>query len=233
MSKTRVLGWDSAFFGMPIADFEPREWLRTPFDIDAFVKKHRIRLLQCCMDVRNTRLINWLEYNSFRFVDLRITLAAPVEETDRKRFRAIPAAHADIPELKRIARTCFKDSRYYAPPFTREQGDRLVETWVEKAVQGTFDDVCFKIEKEGEPVGFITSRYKTKPARIGLVGMRRGYRSQGLGRELLRTLNGYLAGRGINEVRVVTQGKNVGAQNFYAKNGFKIINVAAWFYRLY
>lgn len=230
---TKILKWDSEFFGFNIADFDPREWMKNPLGIDSFVAKNKIRLLQCCVDIRQDRIINWLEYNSFRLIDLKMTYSAQIPSSDRKRFRGIPATHADVPALKRIARTCFKDSRFYDSPFDRNQGDRLVETWVEKSVLGTFDDLCLKIEKNNEPVGFVTARFKSCPARIGLVGLRRGYRSQGLGRELLCTLFNHLASHNIKQIRVVTQGRNIGAQNFYSRNGFRLINVSAWFYRIF
>jgi dTDP-4-amino-4,6-dideoxy-D-galactose acyltransferase len=230
---TEVLSWDSDFFGFNIADFDPCGWRKNPGKIEQFVKKNRIKLLQCCIDIKNTADINWVESHGFRFVDLKLTYKMQVRHSRRKSFKGMKASESDSSQLEKIARTCFKNSRYYHPPFCKANGDRLVETWVNKSIRGTFDDICLKIEQKYQAVGFITAKYKTGMARIGLVGLKNGYRSKGLGKELLLSLSDFLADKGVKKLSVVTQGSNTGAQNFYFKNGFKLKNVSLWFYRIF
>jgi dTDP-4-amino-4,6-dideoxy-D-galactose acyltransferase len=231
--RIKLLAWDSRFFGFPIAHADPPRREADIRAIDAFAAKHGILLVQCCVDVRRTETIALLESGRFHFVDLKMTYSAHLPDVKIRKSRAVAAAHADIPILKKIAADSFTESRYNAFPFDRAGAARLFGLWVEKAVRRTRDDTCLKIERSGTPVGFATARSTHRPARVGLVALKKGYRSRGLGRELMHALFRRLLEKKISDLEVVTQGRNIAAQNFYHQNGFALSNIQAWFYKTY
>jgi dTDP-4-amino-4,6-dideoxy-D-galactose acyltransferase len=229
----RILEWDSAFFGFRVAHFETGRKIANVKSIDAFARKNGVALVQCCIDIRKPAIIAQLESDRFRFVDLKMSYSANLRTLTTRKSRAVAATIDDCKNLKRIARRAFGDNRYGMPPFKPGSAARLYETWVEKSLAGKFDDTCLKIEQRGVPVGFVTARTSGAPARIGLLAMKEGYRSRGLGRELLHALARGLLEHGIDELEVVTQGRNILAQNFYHRNGFRLRSIAAWLYKSY
>lgn len=234
----RKLAWDSDFFGISMAHldhgaYEPAN--RSEFE--RIAAEDRIQFIQALIPIQDAFKIRELEDAGFRFADLRVTFQADSEgltgtTTGSGEF-LLASGSADEEELCRYAPSLFKDSRYYGYEnlFRDSDIERMYALWVRKAIRGTMDDHCFKFVLGGEAVGFVTVKIRDESAAIGLIGVRPDHRRHGIGSALLRGLAGWLAARGISRLIVATQGKNVQAQNFYLKNGFRIRSLEAWYYR--
>ena len=61
--------------------------------------------------------------------------------------------------------------------------------------------------------------------------MRAGSRGRGGGSALVQGALAWFADRGVTQVLVVTQGRNVGAQRLYQKAGFLTRKVELWYHR--
>ena len=229
----KKIEWDSNHFGINIANLDYDQSLNNFCDIEKFVKKNKIKVIQCCCDISDKRFINLLEKNGFRFVDIKMTYFLDLKKIDECDAEIIFATSKDTAELKRIAASAFIDkSRYYNSYFKRNKADELFEIWIEKSINGKLDDLCIKIEQDGLIAGFVTGK-KTDNlnARIGLIGVDDNLRGKGFGAELLKSLFNFYKSEGVIGVNVSTQGKNIAANNFYIKNGFRIKSVEAWLYK--
>ncbi|HCU01672.1 MAG: TDP-fucosamine acetyltransferase [Candidatus Moranbacteria bacterium GW2011_GWE1_35_17] len=227
--------WDSNHFGINIAEVDIAELERDMKMISLFAEKENISVIQSCCDISDIKSINLLEKNGFYFADLKMTYFLDLENINIEKAEVVFAVAKDVFLLKKIAAKSFVDkSRYYHDFFEKEKADKLFEIWIEKAVNGTFDDFCIKTEKDGVVAGFITGKkIDDLSARIGIIGVDDSFQSRGAGTKLLESLFYFYKSEGVKSVYVSTQGKNIGANNFYIKNGFKIKNIEAWFYKKY
>lgn len=236
----RYLPWDSEFFGLNIARLtttsldserviEALEWSRSN-DIDC------LYFLAGADDPATVRLA---EDNSFRFVDIRMTLdrllpgdlpSGPSKEGRVGTVR--PHEAGDLPALRAIARASHHDSRfYYDPHFPDGRCDDLYETWIEKSCNG-YADMVFVADIEGEAEGYISCHLPAQgEGQIGLVGIAKRSQGKGLGQRLVIEALRWFAEKGVKHVTVVTQGRNASAQRLYQRCGFATREVQLWFHR--
>ncbi|SFM13059.1 Acetyltransferase (GNAT) family protein [Paenibacillus sp. 1_12] len=228
----KKLEWDSSFFGFNIAELNIMQ-ISNKFDIEPFIVENNIKFIQARCNISNTEGIRLLEENSFHYADLRVTFQIQFKEGMPYHIYEL-ANNEDINTLKKIAANSFTDSRYYGYEhiFLRGKIDELYETWVEKSVKGLFDDCCLKITVNSKIAGFLTLRIRAQIATIGIIAIDEKYQGNGVGTQLMNSLMGYLAKSDIEFIEVTTQGKNIKAQNFYIKNGFRLKELESWYYWL-
>ncbi|MDH5681297.1 MAG: GNAT family N-acetyltransferase, partial [Spirochaetota bacterium] len=175
---------------------------------------------------------NTLERHSFEFADVKITNTINLEDFHFSDEPAELATHVDINELKEMSATLFSDSRYYHEKFNKEKVNEFFQIWVEKAVLGQYDDYCIKVQNGGTIAGYITTKLLGEAkARIGLIAVKPQAQNLGIGTKLIKSLFKFLYEKEIRVVSVVTQGKNISAQNFYLKRGFLINKLEHWYYK--
>jgi ribosomal protein S18 acetylase RimI-like enzyme len=162
-----------------------------------------------------------------------------------------PAAAADLPELRRIARVSHQDSRfYYDPHFDRGRCDELYAIWIEKSC-GDPAGVVLVAEVElasrsaaaapagraaavpaGRVAGYVTAASTPGGAgQIGLFAVAAAAQGRGVGGQLITAALAWLAGRGADPVTVVTQGRNVRAQRIYQRFGMLTRSLEIWYHR--
>lgn len=228
----KELKWDSKFYGFNIADLKISRNAKNLSSIEKFILKNNISLVQSCCDINDTSSITLLEKHDFHFVDLKISYALDINKIKFKRKAALIADEDDIPSLSKIAVSISKNSRYYHKRINRNKTAQLYKIWIEKAVRGEFDDFCLKIVKNKDIVGFLSVKVlDKKSAQIGLIAVAKKYQNAGFGRILLEMLFSLMKEKKLNVIKVVTQGKNLKAQNFFSKNGFEIKNIQSWYYK--
>jgi dTDP-4-amino-4,6-dideoxy-D-galactose acyltransferase len=226
----RKLEWDSDFFGCNIAHIDINGELGDLSFIENFRETQPTDLVQCCCAVSDLRTIRMLEDYGFHFADLRIDYSASLDAADFPACEPVTAQVEDLPALKEIAQAAFRDSRYHHDRFDSSKVRSFYETWLEKSIQGSFDDVCLKVSEQG-PAGFVTVKFlEDRAARIGLLGVKDKCRNKGIGTKLLQSLFTFLRERNTRTVEVATQGRNIKANNFYIRNGFLIRNIRSWYY---
>jgi dTDP-4-amino-4,6-dideoxy-D-galactose acyltransferase len=229
----QYLEWDSSFFGLRIARAS-----RSRYEEDSFVRmlahcnEDRIDCLYLLAESNDAQTVRLCQAHQFQFVDIRLTLDTNTDNQVQIRHDDIrPHLSDDIPELRAIARVSHQDSRfYYDPLFPRSLSDRLYETWIENSCNGYADQVLVATDKE-KLVGYISCHIKGSMGQIGLLSVSGDAQGKGFGSKLIQAALGWFAENGAVEVLVVTQGRNVGAQRVYQKNGFLTKSVQLWYHR--
>jgi dTDP-4-amino-4,6-dideoxy-D-galactose acyltransferase len=190
--------------------------------------------LAACDDPVTVRLA---EDNGFRLVDIRLTMTRDTASPELGRNESagvVVRRHTeqDVPQLRRIARISYADSRFcYDRHFSKDRCGALYETWIEKSCRGDADLVLVA-ELAGEPIGYVTGHREGRAAgRIGLVGVHSGHHGLHAGHALVAGAVEWFAERGVRQVSVVTQGRNVRAQRLYQRCGFITSSVELWYHR--
>lgn len=86
-------------------------------------------------------------------------------------------------------------------------------------------------ELDGKPAAYITGHLRQTEAQIGIVGVDGGHRRSGLGSLLVQHFLCWAAQERATRATVVTQGRNVRAQQLYQRNGFVTASFQLWYHR--
>ena len=224
----RLLTWDTAFFGFPIAritDAGPGGRGLGTAVAGCRTAGVRCAYLLCGIDESGT-VVEAIR-NGFRPVDVRVTLrtrvAAPAPAPGPSGAR--DAREGDLPELRTLARSSFRDSRFFVDgKFAAAKAEDLFQIWVERDLESGSVVVS---EHAGQVAGFATARVDEGEGVIGLVSVLPASRGRGVGRMVVSALIEKLAGR-VERARVVTQARNVGAIGLYEGLGFRTASLETW-----
>lgn len=232
------LEWDSNFFGFNVAFLSCMHLTENIYHrIDKFIRKEKIRLVEYLCNCHDSRSVRVAEDHGFRFTDIRITffksLVSQYAVSLPAGIRFAKALPEDIPALRRISEDLYSDSRYaFDSNFDPKKINEFYQGWVEKGVLGQYDDECWCLYDSKTPVAFCTIGYlKSNTATIGLVGIHPDYRSLGLGKMLLHSVFNTLLEKGVQTIKVVTQGRNYAAQNLYQSVGFRTKTTQLWYHK--
>ena len=228
------LDWDSRFFALRIARLNcarldeaivsrSRQWC----------KANQIDCLYFLADADHAQTPRLAEANGFRFTDVRVTLA-------QSPARSAPAAaisdgvrlarEDDLAVLRPIARTGHRDTRFYFDEhFDRAKCDLLYETWIENSFRG-FAQAVLVADVNGKPAAYLTCHLKEDESQIGLMGVSEHQQGKGLGTKLVQHFLAWSRERGAQRATVVTQGRNLGAQRLYQRNGFITVGLQLWYH---
>lgn len=230
--------WDSDFFGYPIAYVTSKHLTDAILNrIEKFIHRNKIKLVEYLCNCHDNESVRNAEKYGFHFTDIRLcfektlTQENPITLPNSIRFGS--AVESDIPELRKISENLYRDSRYFFDGnFEVAKVHEFFQGWVEKAVRGQFDDVCFCLFENELPIGFCTIKYnKMQSASIGLFGFATKYQGQGLATKLLYITFNHLLLKGISNINVVTQGRNYPAQRLYQSVGFKTFSTELWYHK--
>ncbi len=241
-SLCQILDWDSEFFGCRIARVNVNRLDSASVrEIVTWCRANSIDCLYYLGDLGDAASIQLAEENKFHLVDLRVTLDAQI---------TAPLLHAchhpqasvrtykpsDLAALRVIARASHYDSRfYYDPHFPNSRCDDLYETWIEKSCNGDADEVLVA-ELTGRLAGYISCHIRDPhqaTGQIGLAAVGREAQGNGIGYQLVQESLRWFAEHGVQQVVVVTQGRNSQAQRLYQKCGFLTRSIQAWYHRWY
>jgi dTDP-4-amino-4,6-dideoxy-D-galactose acyltransferase len=228
----QFLEWDSDFFGHRIARAS-----RSNYEADSFnqmlswCNRERIECLYLLVGSNDAQTTRLAERHQFQLVDIRLTLDTNTDyQVQIPHDHIRPHLSADIPALKAIARVSHHDSRFYHDSHLPTRlCDELYETWIEKSCGGSADQVLVATYNE-KPVGYISCHMNGSMGQIGLLSVSGDAQGRGFGSQLIQSALGWFAENGTTEVTVVTQGRNVGAQRVYQKNGFLTKSVEFWYH---
>jgi len=187
----------------------------------------------------NIEIIQALENNGFRFVEVLLTLECSHGHADHnvgKHFIR-PFQENDIDDLCDIAFCSFEYSRFHSDPvIDRSAANRSRVEWVRNACGGMADDVFLAIVQD-QVVGFITCRVERsegnrKDGFIDLVAVLPQFRGDKIGSSLVAHAQEYFATK-VKSVYVGTQSKNIPALALYQKHGFYPVSSEATLHRHY
>jgi len=232
----QFLEWDSQFFQRRIGTVQTRQLSESALDeIEQWCKAESIDCLYFLADFENPETIRLAENNSFRLVDMRVTLVsnlalAPKAAHSTAAIRM--SQQSDIPALKEVARSSHGASRFYFDQnFPRNHCDALYETWIERSCSG-FADAVLVPEVNGMPAGYLSCRLMPDgTGNIGLVGLAAEVRGRDIGADLLLAAHSWFMQKGVEQVTVVTQGRNVAAQRLYQRCGYCTQSLHVWYHR--
>jgi len=234
----KKLSWDTGFFGFGVGYVSSRNLTENIYQkIHRFALTHDIKILEYLCNCHDRESVKAAERHGFHFVDIRLTfetkIKGAVQEELPEGFTYGIGRPEHIEELKSVGSHIYKDSRYYFDGhFDPQKINDFYRGWVEKAVLGTFDDICYCIFKADRPIGFCTLRYaKQDAASIGLVGFSEEFQGLGLGKKLINHVISDSAAKNIKKIFVVTQGRNYMAQRLYQSAGFKTFSTELWYHK--
>ena len=227
------LDWDSRFFGVSIARAVPSRVDRATRDaILDWCHAEDVDCLYFLADA-DADTMRVLEDAAFSRVDDRVTLELePIPPVSSPHADTRAACESDIAALRNIAAVSHFDTRfYYDRHFDRERCDELYRIWIEKSCQGWADHVVV-VERDGNAIGYLTVHLReANSASIGLVGVDRAHRGQGIGARLMSGALAWISGQPVARVWTATQGRNAASQGFFRSAGFQQVGHAVWYHR--
>lgn len=234
-----LLDWDSTFFGIPVGRVTTDRL--TACDVPRILEwcwEHRLRCLYFLCKPNDDESVQLAELNQFHLVDIRLELEwrsvgkIEAELSDLKTDAVRPYRLDDKSDLVKIADTAFSATRFYHDHnFTLEQAAALYREWLIKSCDGLADFVLVAPRTDGVG-GFITCHIDSlQRGRIGLLGVRSDLQGCGIGRLLVNAAQTYFVKHNINQVQVVTQGRNLDAQRLYQKCGFRSYACNLWYHK--
>lgn len=229
--KCEFLSWDTDFFGVRIGRIHGPMAEKDVALVFDWCTRERIECVYLLAGSEDDGTIRAAEGSGFHLTDVRVTLersAAPGIAMPRE----IRMAHeGDVAQISELASSNHTDSRFYHDPhFSRERCGALYATWAQKSCHG-YADAVFVAEQQGRVAGYITCHNDKVSGRIGLIGVADWARGSGLGRDLIEASLHYFAQLELKVVTVVTQGRNIGAQRLYQRNGFVVRSLELWYHR--
>jgi dTDP-4-amino-4,6-dideoxy-D-galactose acyltransferase len=233
----RKLEWDTNFFGFGVARILAKDLDEEILEaVMRQCEKDRIRVLFYLANAHNATSIHLAEAHGFRFVDDRITLnfnfSKDRTQPDITEIDIRGCEEDDMAFLKEIARASFVHDRFHFDPnFSKEICDEMRATWTENLCRGLADEVLVA-EIENRIGGFISCEIQGEGnGHIVLTGVAPFAQRRGVGLALTHAALRWFQDRGVEEVVVATQGRNIGAQRLYQSAGFKTCDCAIWFHK--
>lgn len=224
----RKLDWDTEFFKkkMGVLALDGCSGANLADELEA-AKNDRYKYILCQLKSPEAANIHLLESHGFYLVDIGVTWFAGVNDcipfaslkSPGHTVTVAVATVENIPMLKKLSHSLFVDSRFYNDPFfSREDADNLHAAWLENSVLGKAANIVFHVEGKG----FITCKLADGVGEIALIGVKKECRGEGIGLRLVDSSIKWFLSRNVENIRVKTQLKNIGAMNFYRKLGFSI-----------
>ncbi len=185
------------------------------------LKKSDIRYATYRFQASDIALIHALESHDFRMVDGFLEMQIPLENyhfaDSTEQIRE--AVEADIPELTRLVRPLFTQTRFYNDPVTRQfAGEEFVQ-WTINSVRHKAADAIYVWIEEGAIAGFISLRFD---GHIPLVGVSKAHQGKGISRKLVKYALHVLQKRGVASGKIETQIMNIPALRSYLSCGFNV-----------
>jgi len=236
----KYLPWDTDFFGYRIARILPTTLSQEQAEqIDAWCATNEIDCLYFMAKSNHAETVRNVEAKDYYHVDVRhvyeINLSKPYAEAHISNELTLDKATAeDTDSMLPMIDNAFVHTRfYYDPHFTQEQANHLYQTWLIRSIEEDFANQVLVARKAGIPQGFITCDLNrdSKIGSIGLIGVAEFARGQNLGANLVLSSFAYFAKEGMENIQVVTQGRNIAANRLYQKCGFRTSEVYLWYHK--
>lgn len=238
-SPAVYLEWDSAFFQKRIGRVNSSNMSHQNADaVDVWAIKNHIDCVYYLADGLELTFARAAESHNYHLMDLRVTFNIDLRYTkieSLKDTKIRPAVQGDIAELKRMASEYHEISRFFADDhFERSKCRELYELWIERDFKEA-NRFLWVYEEQGKIAGYTSATIdlRDKKAYIGLVGVNPQFRGHGIGLHLQLEVANQLRQLGVNNVEVVTQGRNIIAQNLYQKSGYCLQSIDLWYHKWY
>lgn len=270
--KLESLSWESDFFSLKTGKLILTENAEIESDFASLnaqlgaLNFDEFEIVHCKIPMSKTHWIDALQANAFSLVEGEVDLAYDLStETQNELTPCLPqgldeinqlalmahnqlsaclSCEGDIPILMQAAAKLFQNSRFRPTWYEASASGQFYAKWIEKAVYGSFDDVCLVIRDasdlhdnaEGKILGFVSlKQLSTDEARIGLLGSLSSIHQQpskrNVGLALIEMAKGWARKQGVKKLFVATQSSNIPALRLYIKTGANILTSSYWFYK--
>jgi dTDP-4-amino-4,6-dideoxy-D-galactose acyltransferase len=233
------LQWDSDFFGFRIARIIGHRLTRRSLsEILEWAANESIVCLYFLSDFDDLETIRLAQAHEFQLVDIRIAFEIYLEKrngsfpTTAAKAKIRPFRAEDIPILEAIAKSIYTATRFYFDPnFPRDKTEALYAAWIRRSCEGLSDQILVA-ELDGKIVGYITCKQLDETrGQIDLVGVAKQARGQGVGKALVQSALDWFNANNLQSVQVVTQGRNILAQQLFQSCGFFTHSVRLWYHK--
>jgi len=142
------------------------------------------------------------------------------------------ATKDDIKTLQNLNDEVFVDNSKYDPDLKMDWAQSETGKEYFTDVVNNPNAICLITESEGKAIGYIAAGPKefgyrlSKYLEIENMGVSPKHRSQGIGLKLIKECLKVAKERGFQKAYVNAYSENVGAINFYEKNGFNKIDIS-------
>ncbi|MEI8125638.1 MAG: GNAT family N-acetyltransferase [Parachlamydiaceae bacterium] len=254
-TQCRLLEWDTAFFGRRIGKIERCDLNAHNMQLAVdWAATHHIDCLYYCCAIDNDQAIRTAELYQFNLVDVKVEMTLELskqEVSNNKDIFVRPYRTGELAQLEAINDDIFENGRFYHDPeFSRDQASALYREWLRKSCEchaevefrGFASDTGISLLNSGETVfvaeyehriaGFITfHKENASTARIGIVGACSKTRRKGIGGALVAAMIKHYKDDVIRKIKVVTQGRNIAAQNLFQNQGFYVDSMSLWYHK--
>ncbi len=232
------LGWDSNFFGFHIGRIRGNSLTKELVEqVDEWGRQNEIRCLYFLARADDALTTQLAQAHGFQLVDVRITFECRITKTPMPMADFIrPARFDDMPAVESMARAGFTETRFfYDAGFPRSRVEELYAVWIQRDFDEKDSIVLVGTSENDQHLGYISCRLSPgqKCAQIGLIGVSREARGQGVGQSLVKGALDWAAERGATRMKVVTQGRNIAGQRLYQRCGFLTRSVELWYHKWY
>lgn len=230
MKDIKVLSWDTNFFGYKIARYMSQEIEKEQIsNLNLHAREEGIKCLYFLASLTCHETTLLLEKNQFHLMDIRVTLSKNIQKNDMK-YKLEFASEKDVIEIQRISKGAYVFSRFYFDSLLRDKAALFFDVWIENSLKGWAD--CNLILKVNNKIGaFLTAHVAGEELNIGLVGVSKECRGQGLGHQVLEMLESWAIDKKIKKINVTTQARNVSAMRLYEKAGYRVVDTKAWYHK--
>lgn len=219
------LKWDTEFFGVTSA----KAILNNPLTLNEWEElKNRFNYYQFISIVNynsepvNAQLIG--RDTSAFLSDVNIQFTKKIKNTYEPRNNNITVHHALERNDQIIEMADFQFSKFTEDPeLAKREGDKVYHKWLINSFDNSDKFFALSKNENGEINGFLLHSYSDNACLIELIAVSKTVFKSGLGTSLFNAVEYAAHKRGINEIRVGTQLRNMGAINFYHKAGCRQI----------
>lgn len=227
-NKFEIVEWDSDFFGFKVAKInsfnsnEEFEFIRKE------LKSNQVELAYIFSEP-NSNIDAILKTSNVFLADEKVTFSRLIDKIKNNiddSFIEEYRAGIVTDKMLDIAIQTSEYSRFRVDAnFKNEEFKKLYYQWIKNAVENQGDGKLFVYQESNVLKGLIYLKdINDKIGSISLIGVDEGYRGEQIGTKLIEQAAFYFSKLGKKEVQVVTQKANILACNFYAKNGFEIMD---------
>lgn len=209
------LDWDSTFFGIEVGE------LFTDYQIDMLeTEKFDLLYLKSARD----KELN-LQHFSNNFTETKVVFAKEIIENKRNNQNIFSVKKIDfqIEKIYELAYESGKYSRFFLDTnFKSNKFKELYRKWVDNSITNNFATAVLVYVENHQTIGFVSYKVDYENATIGLIAVCPTQQGKGIGKKLLQFVENELFQNHIKTLHIPTQESNLGACNFYKKQGYTI-----------
>ena len=220
------LNWDSSFFDYPIYDLDGKEIHHK--NVAAELSRLNECVVQCKLNILLSKSIETLVRLGFSIENTGIIYKKKIEKKNEKKIAL--ASIKDEKDILNIVKKSFINTRFKDNYFGKESSTKIYSSWASAAIIGNYDDCCLVKRKGNMVIGFVTIRKIEDYIRIGLIAVDNNYQKEGVGRELMQSVEAYAIKHDIKDIEVTTQYNNSSARKLYQSLGYYEDLVFMWLY---